>query len=383
MEPIINIQNQYSQHINEPLQALPEEIKMLIFSQLNEMDIEQASKIKPWNKIFVDVVKKQEFEKLKAFVNWTIAQLKSDEFIEVKFKLKEALNGTKILESANLLDVKSSTRSLEKQILQILKALDVNTLDRFYLNLCKHKNLLIRAFFAVAMILKKIENIEISDRYLDQSIYDDALGLANLKQYDVALEVGQYASELKKQTLLSIIVTNLTNDDRINKALDIMNTHLESMSTISINNSICNNIVGLPLKNGQIYKTMEFAITLLKMKKIDSFIKSTNLILFKSICKNTNITADFLAQFPIFKAYMEELLNCKYPFIEREYILEDRHAGLIPTSVLKNISLEFIKEGKERESIIVAKMINNPEVQKQTLIAIRGEENSDPSCIVM
>lgn len=187
MKPVTNIQNQYPQIFIEPLQVLPDELKKLIFSQLNEMDIEQVSKIKPWNKICVDVVKKQEFEKIKSFVNWIITQLKNDDYVGVKSNLQEAFNGTTILESANLLAIKSSSKDLEKQVIQILKELDVNTLNRFYLKLCKNKNLLFRAIFAVAIIYKKIENIKMSDRYLNQGIYADALSLANLKQYDVAL----------------------------------------------------------------------------------------------------------------------------------------------------------------------------------------------------
>ena len=380
MEPITNIQNQQSQISIEPLQALPEEMKMLIFSQLNEMDIEQASKIKPWNKIFVDVVKKQEFEKIKAFVNWTIAQLKSDDgynnqYVGVKYKLEAVINGTKILESANLIDVKSSTQELEKQIIQILKELDQDTL----MKLTHHKekepfNLL----FLVAIVYKEIENVSLTDRYLDPRMLDFALELTNVKQYDVALEVSQYIPELKKQYILGYIIDFYIREGRIIKALDIMNDNLENMSIVSKKKSICN-ILNLPLKNGQIAKTMEVAITLLKMKDTDDLIKTTNAILFKNTCMIARRNYDFSANFPIFKTYLEELLNCEAPFSERDYI--GYQAGIIPASILQNISLEFFKEGKEREAILVTKMIDDPVLQKQAFIAIKGEETS--YCIIM
>ena len=78
------------------LGSLPYDLLTPIFSQLNEMDIEQASKVnKSWNVATVEVAKTLKFVPLKSFIQWLIENL-DNKFYHHKKWLAVALNETKI-----------------------------------------------------------------------------------------------------------------------------------------------------------------------------------------------------------------------------------------------------------------------------------------------
>lgn len=132
MEPMRIKSNDATQFYQCDLKAMEspflQELIELIFSNLNEMEIEQTSCIsKFWRAAFISRSKKGEFQTLKLFVDFAKKHL-DDQYLEQKNELESVIRGTKIFNSINLSEVKSSTFDLGEKILHILKKIDSTNL---------------------------------------------------------------------------------------------------------------------------------------------------------------------------------------------------------------------------------------------------------------
>lgn len=148
------------------LPVLPHELIKTIFSNLSNVDIQDASSAsKLWNTEIMDYVKqevKQEVQLLEFFILNNLDAKIYDKEINA---LKTVMEETKILDSANLLNVKSSTISFEKKIINILKKVsndELIQLNKIFQE--KNKNSQFENIFNLAQVYKDFEKLEKNHR---------------------------------------------------------------------------------------------------------------------------------------------------------------------------------------------------------------------------
>lgn len=140
------------------LPVLPQELINHIFSQFSNSDIQNASSAtKLWNVEIMDYVKK-EIQSIEFFI---LNHLDAKVYDKEINALKTVMCETKILDSANLLNVKASTISFEKKIINILK--NISKEDLIKLNGIfqeQNKNSHFENIFNLAQVYKEFEKLE-------------------------------------------------------------------------------------------------------------------------------------------------------------------------------------------------------------------------------
>ncbi len=116
--------------------TIPREIIMLIFSQLDELDISKAGLVdKYFNVEVLNSIKREEFNLLNSFLNGLSSHLNtmktttpSAEIDEVIKKIEELFVNANERKPINLLEVKSSLMSVKNELVTILKQLPLEKL---------------------------------------------------------------------------------------------------------------------------------------------------------------------------------------------------------------------------------------------------------------
>lgn|GEM_PF-3870259 len=333
------------------LGSLPYDLVKLIFSHLNVMDIEQASKVnKSWNITTIEVAKTLKFVPLKSFIEWLVGNL-DNKFYHHKKWLIVALNQTKILETVNLVQVKSCKGILSEKILHILNDIgadDLVELESLYKK--KHAHSPFENFFTLAEIYKRFENkLSVSEiccifrSLVRMDASDKALEIFNriIKNYTVD---NFCLIDWKIKIFLSCLFEELVLVGKFNKALGLIIIYSESLFNKFITRLFCD-IINSPTNSG-LKLAMKASITLLK-KPIDNYLEIAILILFDKSCKLAQTMPDFSTKYPVFVTFFEELLFCNEPVLR---LAANDMIDELPDSIL----FETFQNTLEKENIIEA-----------------------------
>lgn len=363
------------------LGSLPYELVRVIFSCLNEMDIEQASKVNSsWNVTTVEVAKTLKFIPLKVFIEWLIDNL-DDKFYHHKQWLAAALNGTKILKTVNLFQVKSCTEALRESVIHILKDIgadDLADLESLYQK--KYEDSAFRNFFTLAEIYKTIENKK-------SSISDVCFIIKSLIRMDAsdkALEI--FNNIIKNSTLNntciidwkiklfeSCLFQELTLKGKFNKALKLIENYSDSLNSKIIMRLFCD-VINSPTNSG-LNLAMKASITLLKTA-IDDYVESAISILFQKSCQLAQTTPDFQTKYPIFVTFFEELLFCNEPALRlaANDIIDEQ----LPSSILYETFQNILAKGKIVEAGKLVTGLTDPLLESKAQDALEKEDPSWP-----
>lgn len=359
------------------LGSLPYDLVRLIFSHLNEMDIEQASKVnKSWNVTTVAAAKTLKLVPLKSFIEWLIGNL-DNKFYHHKKWLIVALNETKILETVNLLQVKSCKGILSEKILHILNDIgadDLVELESLYKK--KHAHSPFENFFTLAEIYKRFENkLSLSE------ICCIFRSLVRMDASDKALEIFNriiknstvdnfYLIDWKIKILLNCLFEELVLKGKFTKALGLIIIYSESLSNKFITRLFCD-IINSPTNFG-LNLAMQASITLLK-KPVDDYLERAILSLFKKSCELAQTTPDFSTKYPVFVTFFEELLFCNEP---TSRLAAHDNIEQIPDTIL----FETFQNTLEKENIVeagkIATGLTDPLLESK---AVEALEEKDPS----
>ncbi len=120
--------NEGSKPIESP-PLLPELIQFILTGANYEDKHLTGGINKAWNTAYVDINKTKEFRLLKSFVNFSVKHLEDAKYAGPIKELKNAIEGTRILNSCNLLEVKASSYELKEKIINILKQVNESDLN--------------------------------------------------------------------------------------------------------------------------------------------------------------------------------------------------------------------------------------------------------------
>lgn len=277
MEPIngINGKEQYNiQDVSKPIQApspplLPELIQFILTDANYEDNHLTGGISKAWNSAFVDINKTQEFRSLKSFVDFAVAHLDEDKYADQIKELASAIDGTPILKSVNLLEVKSSSYELKEKILNILKnvdQLDLKLLESKFKE--SNKDIVIPKFPHLVEEYKSLDLIttnfpEFNAKFLTNfteadALKDSIIKLIHLNAFEKAFEVA--SSNHLTDHFFDKLLPYLSRTNQMDKAFLHVNTLLESnLETNSMENvfKTLNSIVTSNLL-GKIPKNLDF-----------------------------------------------------------------------------------------------------------------------------
>lgn len=188
------------------LPSLPEELITYIFSNLKEVEINNA---KSTNKIWE--VKALDYNKssFNFLINWLTAHLDESQ-VDQKIAKNALMSETKILGTTTLQDVKSITHDLTEEIIGILIKLDTNDL----VNLSKvfkieNKHQRFENLFDLIQVYKRIFNIEknIQKKHRDLALSKTVGSLVTLGKLEKALDVAKTidCTPFRNKGILNII----------------------------------------------------------------------------------------------------------------------------------------------------------------------------------
>ncbi len=362
------------------LGSLPYDLVKLIFSHLNEMDIEQASKVnKSWNVTTVEVAKTLKFVPLKSFVEWLIENL-DDKFSHYQNWLAVALNETKISTTDNLLQVRSCKEVLSEKVLHILKEMgadDLADLECLYQKNQSHprREHSFKHFFTLAEEYKKIDTkLSVSEicRIISTLVKLDASNKA-LECFQILTKVfpaNENSIDWKIQIFLSCLFQELILSGKFTKAFGLFEIYSESLSTKFIKLLFCD-IINSPM-NCSLDPAMKASIKLLKAP-IDDYVESAILHLFEKSCQLALTTPDFQEKHPTFVTFFEELLFCNEPALR---LAAHDSIEQIPDTLLFKTFQNTLEKEKIIEAGKLATGLTDPLLESKAADAL---EQQDPS----
>lgn len=207
-------------------QKLPPEILEMIFSHLSNRDLQKAALVnRQWNEVAIVEANCEATSKLRHFVDFLCRNLNRDLY-ELQIESLSNLEGTReILISENFIQIKSSMRSCEKNISNILKDLsedDLNQLEE--LSKIESKSGFLENIFDLTRNYKKIDGAD--GKTIGWHKYSDlneiSLNLTNMNRIDEAIEVANMNSDEAYRVInLQNISINLTQKNRIDEAIEV------------------------------------------------------------------------------------------------------------------------------------------------------------------
>ncbi len=283
MEPVKDVQGkdqfiQNSKPIESP--ALLPELMKFILTEANYEDKHLTGGInKAWNTAFVDINKTQEFRSLKSFVDFAVSHLDDAKYAGQKEELKNALKGTSILNSVNLLEVKSSSYELKEKIINLLKQVDEKDLHLLQANF--HKELkpitipnfphLIEVYKALDLINTNFTEFKNKNQLNENFTKNDALKdsiikLLHKNAFEKAFEVAS-ANNLTDH-FFEELLPYLTRTNQIDTAFIHVNTLLESNLEKNSMEKVFNTLSNLANSNllSKIPKNLDFPTQSITLK---------------------------------------------------------------------------------------------------------------------
>lgn len=235
--------------------ALSPEVFEKVLSYISNEELQKTRFVSSeWNVASIDTVKYEEFSHIKRFAKFLASNLSEKSYPTQREKLFNIKNNTKILNSSNLTEVKSSIYDLRKNVLNILTELNNEDLElleesskdaikpQFFENIIddmvtvfkKTKDNHYIPGEVTTIYLKLIYNNNIEEalaivKLIPDDLKDDALRdiskeLMNNSNFDKAIEIANTIQEENaKGNVLADIVYALTKID-IDKAMKITNT---------------------------------------------------------------------------------------------------------------------------------------------------------------
>ncbi len=241
---------------------LPIEMFENILSYLDRASMQSAAAVsKNWDKISIDVAKREENAKIKTFIHNLVENLDSKKYVEQITILSNLFSSETILNSLTLLDAKSSLTNLRESVLDVLKTIEDDDLDileaiskkfdlpnffEFIFDLSKYykyidtvsaitdekekSDVLGQITMLIAECAHWVKAVEVSRTIPHEGIKDMVLRdlgklLIENGYYDKAVEVAQDISyDRLKSDLQYDILHNLIEADNIEKAKEFANT---------------------------------------------------------------------------------------------------------------------------------------------------------------
>lgn len=310
------------------LNPLPDDVQKLIFFQLNEHDIAKVSKVsKLWNteisnaKI-LQVVKNFRFSDLQFFVNWITPHVGAD----YQKSLERIFIGTKILQSANLWDLKNSIDDLQRNIIDVLKNLHHNQLAE--LKILYKKNEL-SPFDEIFELAKWYREIELS--YLNDYSFEDVkkfMLLLRLEDFEIKIDL-RFRNEnfgATRQRVFSLLVSKVISDkNNFNKLLDMIIS--DEIISDNFREDLFDKLLDCKMNTCQINQLIETTIAILRIPIYMDFDLSQ---VFLMVCKIAETNPDFLTTYPNFKTLYRKLI------VDQKYSSGAKNiAQLHPSIILK------------------------------------------------
>ena len=328
MEPVkISSQGSESPHLAKVKNqvSLPLDVKKIIFSGLDDEDFMNTIRVSPSFKAITLEISKNEFKLVESFVNWILSKLKDS---YEKSELIESMKGTKIFDdSISLAEIKSSTASIIKKILTVMKSFDTEDLKNLE-SLARQEKTHphFRKFLKLVSIEKEIERANIlfeKNDLLSHTEYQNILRkicgeLVELEQFDSAFEI---AHKICTNRAIENVIRSLISNNNINKASELIYRTIKTFPTIAENfnkKSFMLEMIKIFKNNQQIDKSFEMLELLLQTmyvskpsskKQFDIIINRAPLSdLLKTGLEIIQKEPNFISKYPAFTNVVKSIL---------------------------------------------------------------------------
>lgn len=278
--PSRNITNSQTTVVNNSnsdfFSSLPEEIFCNILSYLNQKEKQSDCLVcKSWNVEIIITVRLEEETKLNNFRTFVIDKI-NNLYSNQKNTLINLLSNTTLSNSKNLLEVKSANLSLRKILLIVLKTLKDNDLEKLEkLSIDIIKPIFFGKIFALAIIENKLAQIntayakpgasstyvEESDQPRKEALSKIAIDLANIEEFDNAIEVAHLANDPFHHSYnftFSKLASALAEMGKIDLALKVIQKSNYSLENVNICLTL-NNISKIVAQGGDIHTAKKVA----------------------------------------------------------------------------------------------------------------------------
>lgn len=239
--------------------ALPTEMFEKCLSYLDGLNLQQANSVsRLWSERAIDTAKHEEFSKIKDFATFICENLKASDANPIK-ELFEVKNENKILNSVNLIQVKTSIHELKEKFLNILKNVDeedLNKLEQLSKDTVKPK--FFENVFSMAGIYKKIDqaNHKPSDGQRDFALYQILNDVVKSDNVSEIIEVvNMIPDKENKNRTFEKICQVLTKRGDLDKAIEVANM----ISDADNKGSALQDLPKKLAKNGNLDKAIEIA----------------------------------------------------------------------------------------------------------------------------
>lgn len=238
---------------------LPLEIFERVLCYLNNIDIKKTGSISClYREASITPAKREEFSKIKAFSTFLANHLDEDSYAKERKALFDMGSNTIVLNSVNLMEVKSSIYIERERVVNILKDLkesDLKSLEEFSKDI---KPLFFENVFELVKIYMKIPKAhEIPDEILKGcALKDIALEFLKLGQIEKAIEIANIiVCEEYKGIVLQNVSLRLMESEKIEEAIALANTILH----VDHNGYTLRRISLTLLEKGDLLKAIEVA----------------------------------------------------------------------------------------------------------------------------
>ena len=368
MEPVKSPQGAVPSPLTEEKKdkevSLPPDIKELIFSYLEDKDFANTIQVSPSFKAITLELSKNELKLIESFVTWLLQKLDSGS--EGKNELMKAMEGTKFFDdSIKLAEIKSSTMSLIKKILTIMKDFDSEKINNLELLAQKeHTPPHFGKFLKLVNIEKEIERATVileKREMLSYTEYQNILSkvcgqLIDLRQFDQAFEI---AHKICSNRAIEGVIRSLISNNNLNKASELITQTMKTFPNTSENfnkNSFMLEIIKIFKNNMQFDKSFEMLELLLQTKYISKPLakKEFDIIISRpplSELLNTGLKLiqtepEFISKYPAFATVVKTILT-----IDPQHKIKD----LIPPSTLDEIIIKE-KQSPDNDQSLKSKL---------------------------
>lgn len=330
---------------------LPLEIFKHVLSYLDNRNIQQASFINHfWNATTIDTAKRQEFSKIISFAKFLGENLYQESYASQKEWFFSIAKDTKILNSINLLQVKSSIDGFKENFANIFKDLtneDLNHLETLAKNETTPKSF--ENVFDLGRVYKKIDKAkQLTDKgNKSVALLNISRTLTQSGNIDKAIEIANMIPNNREKffALLDISMA-LIKSGNIDKAIEVANM--------------------IPNNRDKSFALLDISRALTQNGNIDNAIKAANMI--------PDNMEKFLALRDISKA-LTQSDNIDKAIEVAKMIPDDRDKSFVLLDISKSLTLSG-KTDKARE---VANMIPEKVLRSSALQEIKTQNTTKSS----